>query len=210
MPEPLLIGSNNRAKARELALLLEGLPWEVKSLAEFPEAPEPVEDGLSFEDNACKKARYFCERYGVACVADDSGIAVDALGGAPGVHSARYSGPRATDRDNNAKLLEELARFGPGERTARFVCCVAFCRPGEEPHIELGAVEGAIATAPRGPQGFGYDPLFVPAGYTKTFAEMDPADKLAISHRGRALRKLRAFLETLDAGRMDRANRTAG
>jgi len=195
--ETLLIGTGNPGKEAELALLLEGLPWTVKGLADFPSVPAPVEDGDTFEANAVNKARYFLGCFGVACVADDSGLEVEALGGAPGVHSARYSGEHATDITNNAKLLAALDGRPESERGARFVCCIALARPGQEVHVEIGAVEGRIAFAQRGPRGFGYDPLFVPEGHARTFAEMTPDEKLTISHRGRALRKLRAYLESL-------------
>ena len=197
MSDTLLIGTGNAGKEAELALLLEGLPWAVRGLAEFPSVAAPAEDGDTFEANAVSKARYFLECFGVACVADDSGLEVEALGGAPGVYSARYSGEHATDITNNAKLLAALDGRPDSERGARFVCCIAFARPGHEVHVEIGTVEGRVAFAPRGPRGFGYDPLFIPEGHARTFAEMTPAEKLAISHRGRALRKLRRYLESL-------------
>jgi len=196
VPEPLVIGSGNRAKAAELAELLEGLPWVVKSLADFPEVPAPIEDGDTFEANAVKKAAYFSNRLNICCVADDSGLMVDALGGAPGIHSARYAGPACNDADNRAKLLAALDGVPEAERTARFVCCAAFAAPGQPMHVETGTVEGRIASECRGRLGFGYDPLFVPEGFDKTFGEMDPVQKHLISHRGRALRKLRAYMES--------------
>jgi len=195
LAEVLLIGSGNRDKARELAELLAGLPWEVRCLADYPAVEEPEETGATFEENALLKARYYGEHFGVACVADDSGLVVDALQGAPGIYSARYAGPAATYADNNRKLLEELTGALWHERTARFVCCAAFHRAGEEPHVELGTVEGYIAMEAFGGNGFGYDPLFVPKGHDKTFGEMTPAEKHAISHRGRAFAALRAWLE---------------
>lgn len=198
MSDPLLIGTQNKGKAAELAALLKGLPWHVRTLADYPPVPDPIEDGDTFEANAIKKARCFSQAHGVACVADDSGLAVDALAGAPGVYSARYSGPGATDVSNNAKLLDALRDVADAERTARFVCCVAFLRPGDSQcHIETGAVEGRIAFEPRGSNGFGYDPLFIPNGCFITFGEIDPEQKLLLSHRGNALRKLRIYLESL-------------
>ena len=195
--ETLLIGTGNRGKAAELARLLDDLPWHVKDLSDFPNVPEPAEDGETFEANAVKKARYFSDHFRVSCVADDSGLVVDALDGAPGIFSARYAGNGATDAENNAKLLAALDGWPEPERAARFVCCIAFVRPGAEPHIETGMAEGRIAFEPKGSLGFGYDPLFIPEGFTVTFAEMDPSEKLAVSHRGRALRKLRSYLESL-------------
>ena len=195
MPKPLLIGSANKEKAHELAELLQGLPWEVKGLAEFPPVPEPEEDGATFEENAIKKAHYYSNRFGIACVADDSGLETDALGGAPGVYSARYAGLPPNYDNNNAKLLQELGDTPWHERTARFICCAAFVEPGGKPHVEYGTVEGHIAMACFGNNGFGYDPLFVPNGYDRTFAEMPSGKKHALSHRGEAFRKIRAYLE---------------
>lgn len=191
----LLIGSANREKAAELAVILNGLPWVVRTLQDFPAVDEAVESGATFAENAVIKARRYCERFGVCCVADDSGLEAAALGGAPGVYSARYAGPGCTYADNNAKLLRELAAAGGENRAARFVCCAAFAAPGEEPHVEFGTVEGRIAMECLGTNGFGYDPLFIPEGYEKTFGELAPEVKHAISHRGRAFRALRRYLE---------------
>ena len=193
----LLIGTANRHKTAELAEILEGLPWAVKCLADFPPMPEPVEDGDTFEANAIKKAVYYGRQFGVCCVADDSGLVVDALGGAPGVYSARYAGEGCTYADNNVKLLTELASYPEGQRSARFLCCAAFANRSSRTHIETGIIEGRIVFEPRGNKGFGYDPLFVPRGYDQTFAEMDAEQKHTISHRGRAFQRLRAYLETL-------------
>lgn len=195
MRRTLIIGSGNRDKARELATLLAGLPWEVKSLADFPAVPEPEETGATFEENALLKARYYSAALGGhACVADDSGLAVDALEGAPGIYSARYAGENCTYQDNNEKLLDALEAYAWHERTARFVCCAAFHDPAGIEHTELGTVEGHISTEPFGENGFGYDPLFVPAGEERTFAEMSADEKHKISHRGRAFAQLRAWL----------------
>jgi len=194
----LVSGSANREKAQELAELLKGLTWEVRSLADYPQAPEVTEDGDSFEANAIKKAKHYAGHLGVACVADDSGLVVDALGGAPGVRSARYAGEPCNYAKNNEKLLKALAGVPWPKRTARFVCCAAFVEPDGEPHIEVGAVEGHIATACFGAGGFGYDPLFVPAGYDRTFGEMTPKLKHSLSHRGAAFGKLRVYLEELE------------
>jgi XTP/dITP diphosphohydrolase len=195
--EILLIGTGNRDKAAELAEILVGLPWEVKSLADMPPVPEPVEDGDTFEANALTKAVYYSRRFDLCCVADDSGLAVDALGGAPGVYSARYAGENCTYADNNTKLLAELASVPPEKRSARFICCAAFAHRSGRTHTETGAVEGRIILEPRGNKGFGYDPLFVPQGFDLTFAEMPAEQKHQISHRGRAFKRLREYLETL-------------
>ena len=196
MAETLLIGSGNPKKAREIATLLEGLPWSVKSLREMPPVEEPEETGKTFAQNAVLKARFYADHYGVACLADDSGLMVDALDGAPGVYSARYAGPECDDEANVEKLLDALVEYPWHERTARFVCVAAFVRPGGEPHIERGVIKGHIAADVFGDNGFGYDPVFVPENHEITFAEMEPEDKHAISHRGRALQKIRAYLES--------------
>ena len=197
MRKTLLVGSGNKKKADELDTLLEGLPWTVQSLDGFPAVPEPEEDGDTFTANAVLKARYYGEANGVACLADDSGLVVDALDGEPGIFSARYAGDKCDDAANVAKLLNALAETPWHERTARFVCCAAFFAPGAEPHVETGVVEGRIAIEAFGKNGFGYDPVFVPAGFDETFAEMDPQQKHLLSHRGRALEKIRAYLDSL-------------
>jgi XTP/dITP diphosphohydrolase len=196
MAETLLIGSGNRDKARELASLLEGLPWDVKCLKDFPSVEEPVEDGDTFEANALLKARFYGAHFGVACVADDSGLSVDALAGAPGVYSARYAGEQCSYSDNNQKLLSALAETPWHDRSAHFCCCAAFLsRGGNSQHVVSGTVDGHIAVHPAGERGFGYDPLFVPEGEERTFAEMAPEEKHAISHRGRAFAQIRRYLE---------------
>ncbi|HRK36513.1 MAG TPA: non-canonical purine NTP pyrophosphatase, partial [Candidatus Hydrogenedentes bacterium] len=141
------------------------------------------------------KASAYCERFGVACVADDSGIVIDALHGEPGVLSARYAAPNATDEDNNKKVLRALEGVPDALRSARFICCCALVVPGNAPHIETGTVEGHIAHAITGANGFGYDPLFIPDGYKETFGVLSPAIKAAISHRAKAFRKLRVHLD---------------
>jgi len=193
----VLIGSGNPDKAAELAALLAPLGWEVKSLRQYPEIPEPEETGVTFEENALLKARYYRDHFGIDCIADDSGLEVDALGGAPGVYSARYAGEGCSYADNNEKLLRELSTVPEEARTARFVCCAAFAPQMGMEHTERGTVEGVIATAARGTQGFGYDPVFIPEGETRSFAEMTAEEKNAISHRGRAFNQLRAYLEDL-------------
>lgn len=197
MAKVLLIGSGNKDKARELTKLLEGLPWEVKCLKDFPEVEEPEETEETFEGNALLKAKYYSEQFDVACVADDSGLAVDALDGAPGVYSARYAGENCTYSDNNNKLLDAIEEVPWPERTARFLCCAAFYPLEGETHTVLGTVEGHIAVDICGEQGFGYDPVFVPEGHDRTFAEMTSDEKHAISHRGRAFSALKTYLESL-------------
>ncbi len=194
MPRALLIGSNNKDKAAELAGLLADTPWTVKTLAEFGSVPEPDETEDTFEGNALLKARYYSAYFGVACVADDSGLEVDVLNGAPGVYSARYAGEDCTYDDNNRKLLAALQGVPPEDRTARFVCCAAFVDTNGAQHVERGTVEGRIAPEPRGTQGFGYDPVFIPNGYDRTFGELSPDVKHSVSHRGEAFQKLSAYL----------------
>lgn len=194
-PPPLLIATGNAHKFHEIAAFIEGVPWRLMSLREFPPCDAPEEDGDTFEANAAIKAVAYGERFGVACVADDSGLVVDALGGAPGVYSARYAGPGCNDADNNARLLRELEGVPDAARTARFVCCCVLNVPGRPPHAERGTVEGRIAHGNAGASGFGYDPLFVPRGYDRTFGELGPAIKSAVSHRAEAFGKMRAHLE---------------
>lgn len=198
MSKVLLIGSGNRDKAKELRALLQDTQWEIKTLADFNSVPEPEETEDTFEGNAELKARYYAEQFGVACVADDSGIEVDALNGEPGVYSARYAGEDCTYDDNNQKLLGALSEVAESDRGARFVCCAAFVDGHGDAHIERGTVEGTLAHECRGPHGFGYDPLFVPEGQQSTFAEMDPATKSGISHRARAFKKMSDHLAGLD------------
>ena len=186
----LLIGSGNRDKAAELQELLADGGWEVRSLTEYPEIPEPVEDADTFEGNALLKARYYGVHFKVPCVADDSGIEVDALNGEPGVYSARYAGESCTYDDNNRKMLAALAEVDAGGRNARFVCCAAFVDVDGKELVTRGEVAGAIAFECRGEHGFGYDPLFVPEGESGTFGELGPGKKRKISHRGKAFRKL--------------------
>lgn len=197
MPSALLIGTANPDKKRELIELLAGLDWQVHSLADLTPVDAPEETGTTFEENALLKARYYSAHYAMPCVADDSGLAVDALDGAPGVYSARYAGEHCTYDDNNEKLLDALSQAMWHERTARFVCCAAFVSPNGTEHVEQGTVEGHIATDCYGDNGFGYDPLFVPNGHEKTFAEMTAAQKHALSHRGQAFAKMKAYLATL-------------
>lgn len=188
----LLFATNNAHKVEEVRAILEGTGVVVRSLAEAGVDVDPPETGDTFEANALQKARYLHERTGLPCIADDSGIEVDALGGAPGVHSKRFS-PEGTDAANNRLLLERLA--GITDRRARFRCVVALVGLGPDRTLE-GRCEGRIADSPRGQGGFGYDPLFLPdEAPGRTMAELSPAEKNAISHRGRAFRQLPAALQ---------------
>lgn len=198
----LILATTNAHKAREIAGILKGTGLELTTLAELPDLPEPPETGDTFAANALQKARFVHERLGLPVIADDSGIEVDALGGAPGVHSRRFS-PEATAEANNALLLERLA--GRDDRVARFRCVVALVTDTFEGTV-AGACEGVVVDAPRGHQGFGYDPLFVPDDLDgRTMAEATMVEKNAISHRGRAFRQLPRLLA--DAGLLEASGR---
>jgi len=185
-----VVATFNRHKAAELNALLALPGVTLAPLSDWPGAEPPEEDGATLLENARIKARAAVAITGLPAIADDTGLEVDALGGAPGVHAARYSGPGATYASNVAKLLRELAGVPAERRSARFrTVCVAAWPDGRELHAE-GVLEGAITEAPRGTQGFGYDPVFVPAGGTRTYAELTDAEKNAISHRARAVRAL--------------------
>ena len=191
-----MLATANPGKISELRALLAGLDVEVIAQAALG-VPCVPETGSTFAENALIKAHYAARLTGLAAVADDSGLEVDALNGAPGVHSARYAGPSATDSDNNARLLKQLAGTMP--RTARYRCVLAYLAAANAQPILCAATwEGAIATAARGAGGFGYDPLFLVAGdrEQRTAAELAPAEKNRISHRAQALAQLRAVLAT--------------
>jgi XTP/dITP diphosphohydrolase len=196
-PDKLLIATRNAGKVSELTELLAGLPLSLRNLSDLPDIPEVEETGRTFVENATLKARYYAARSGLWTLADDSGLEVEALGNAPGVYSARYAGPDASDEERMARLLEELRATGNTERRARFVCVLAINTPGTEAvDCFTGTCEGRIAHAPRGRGGFGYDPVFIPDGYTETFGELPPSVKRHISHRARALAELQVFLRT--------------
>ncbi len=197
MSRSLLIASGNKHKVGEIAGLLDGVAWQIVDLSSFAPTPAPIEDGLTFEANAKLKAMYYSERLLVPCIADDSGLVVDALDGEPGVFSARFAGEGCTDADNNAKLLTLLKDVPDEKRTARFMCCSVFVDLDGKAHTAQGAVEGRIDHAPRGSNGFGYDPLFIPTGYSQSFGELDASIKARISHRARAFTQMRAFLASL-------------
>jgi XTP/dITP diphosphohydrolase len=206
MRHALVIATTNRGKLAELRELLAPLPLDVLSIADVSKTPiHVVEDGDTFEANAIKKAREVSAATMMWTLADDSGLEVDVLGGAPGVLSARFAGERATDAENNAALLSALADTVPQTHLrAQFRCVLAlvdpFVRDGE-PYVVEGTCEGTITTAPRGAGGFGYDPLFVVEGTDKTMAELDEAEKNRLSHRARAMEKLRLVLERTIAAR---------
>jgi XTP/dITP diphosphohydrolase len=190
----LLVGSKNRAKVSEIRRLLIALPVQVLDLSAFSELPDVPEDGDTFDANARAKALAFARMTGLTTIADDSGLEVDALGGRPGIYSARFAGPRADDEANNRRLLEMLANTPPVERTARYRCVIAVATPENVLFACEGSVEGVIAKQPRGTNGFGYDPLFYYGDFGDTFGMVTPEMKDSVSHRARALASLRRLL----------------
>jgi len=204
---PIILATRNAHKLREVREILRGAGYEgdVRGLDEYPDAPEAAETGATFADNAAAKAVAVARHTGLLTVADDSGLEVDALGGQPGVRSNRFAGPNADDGARIAKLLgmmRDAAGTPTGDsvsvkRTARFRCAAAIATPAGEVTVVEGTVEGRIADAPRGKGGFGYDPVFIPRGYRRTMAQLSPAEKNRISHRGRALEAMKERLEKL-------------
>ena len=191
VPKQVVIATNNAHKLEEIGRIMAPCGWELHTLGEYGDFPEPVEDADSFEGNARIKAQAALVATGLSAIADDSGLQVDALDGRPGVWSSRYAGADASDADNNAKLLSELAGVPQGERTARFASTIVFIDVDGSELVARGTCEGRIADAPRGGNGFGYDPLFVPDALDgRTMAEASPVEKDAISHRGAALADL--------------------
>lgn len=195
----LLLGTRNPGKVREIESILAGSGWSFASLQAFPDVSTPDETGATYAENAILKARFYAFATGMCALADDSGLEVEALDGAPGVFSARYAGENASDADRRALLLSELAKNANVNRRARFVAAVAISDAGGSVlNVSEGICEGTIISSPRGNGGFGYDPLFVPDGYTQTFAELPEDVKNIISHRARALLNTRDFLSQLD------------
>ncbi len=190
MYQKILIASANPYKIRELRQLLEPLEIELLSTLDFPDGEEVEEDAPDLEGNARKKSRYWYDKTGIPALADDTGLEVDALQGAPGVHSARYAGEPADSQRNMERLLRELE--GVKNRSARFRTVISLT--GESEHLFEGVCEGEILPEARGSGGFGYDPVFRPSGYEVSFAELSAEEKNRVSHRGRALQKVVAFL----------------
>jgi XTP/dITP diphosphohydrolase len=191
--QAIFLASGNPHKIEELKEVLEPLGIELKSTLDYSDAKEVDEDQPDLEGNALKKARYWHQLTGLPALADDTGLEVDALDGAPGVYSARYAGENVTYDDNVNKLLKELD--GKSNRAAQFRTVVAFVTDGSE-HLFEGVCKGEIISEKRGEKGFGYDPVFVPEGYQKTFAELSSAEKNKISHRGLAVHKFLEFLSS--------------
>lgn len=202
----VVLATNNAHKVAEIATALDFPGWEFRTLRELGIESDPAEDAETFEGNARIKARAAHEASGgLAALADDSGLEVDALDGAPGVHSARYAGEPCDDAANNAKLLEALADVADDVRTARFVSTLVFVDEDGTELVARGTVEGCIGHEERGSEGFGYDPLFFPDVFAgeRTLAEVGRDEKNAVSHRGNALRELRTLMEEGSASRID-------
>lgn len=190
----LLVATGNRGKFIEIEELLRDTVANLYSLGDFPDTPLVEEDGATFAENAVKKAQSAAKSTGKPVIADDSGLEVDALGGRPGVYSARFAGEGAGDAENNVKLLGELAYFPDEERIAAFRCVIALCFPGGSCRTFSGELNGMILKESRGTGGFGYDPLFFVPEYGLTLAELPLAVKNSISHRGKALARLKEYL----------------
>ena len=200
--EPLMISlvlaTRNRHKVEELSAMLSELPVRILSFYDFPDMPDVVEDGATLTENAIKKAREVASFTGLPALADDTGLEVDALDGAPGVRSARFAGEPANWEENNRKLLSDLSGIQGSARAAAFRCVVALAEQGEdEVRTVEGVTRGIILEAPRGEGGFGYDPLFLPDGHDLTYAEMRSDEKNAVSHRGKAIKNARALVMAL-------------
>ena len=202
--QTLVIATRNSGKLIELCELLSDLPFTLRDLNSFPLIESVEEAGETFAENASVKARAYAQQTQFITLADDSGLEVSALGGAPGVRSARYAGDGASDAQRTNKLLAELSRQSSGDRTARFVSAVAIANPASLIlSVSIGVCEGRIANAPRGQNGFGYDPVFIPNGYDKSFGELSAEVKNEISHRARALKGTLNFLRSLTAASGD-------
>jgi XTP/dITP diphosphohydrolase len=190
--QQVVMATRNVGKLAELRRIVaaEASDIQILGLTDVAAYPEPAETERTFEGNALLKARACVAASGLPALADDSGLAVDVLNQMPGVRSARWAGPSASDEENNALLLRQLEDVAPAERTARFICAMALVLPDGTEHVRLGEMRGQLAVSPAGHHGFGYDPLFVANGYTMTNGELEPSVKDAISHRGRAVRAI--------------------
>jgi len=193
LDRPLVLATKNNGKISEFLDLFRNLDIEIKTLDDFGPIPPVIEDGATFEDNAVKKAQFTARVLGIPAIADDSGLTVKALQGAPGVFSSRYAGENADDESNNRKLLAEMK--GVEDRAAAFVCVLAIAVPRGPALIYEGTCEGMIAETPKGDQGFGYDPLFYYPPFQKTFAQLTGKEKNSISHRGKAIEELHGELD---------------
>jgi XTP/dITP diphosphohydrolase len=203
MKRKLILATRNKGKLKEIQVLLSDLDIDIMSLDEAENAPHVVEDGKTFMENAFKKARVIAEATGIMALADDSGLEVDALDGAPGVHSARYSGENASDASNNEKLLADLEGVSSGKRSAHFSCVIIVYHPSGRWISTEDRCEGEITKKFIGDRGFGYDPVFYLPSINRTMAQLSPEEKNSLSHRGKALKKLKSelpgFLDSLES-----------
>ena len=197
MPREIVLATRNRHKREELAALLHDLDVRIRTMDDFPDVPDVIEDGETCEANAIKKAREVAAATGLTAVADDTGLEVDALGGRPGVYAARYAGEHATYEDNWRKLVRELAGVPLERRTARFITVAAVARPDGEVQVRRGILEGRIADEPSGSNGFGYDPVFVVPELGKTLADLSSEEKNGISHRAEAFLQAKELLRSM-------------
>ena len=193
MPE-VLIATTNQGKLREIRQILRGVPHRLKTLADFSDVEAPEETGASFAENARQKALYYARATGMRTMAEDSGFEVDALGGEPGIYSARYLREDATYDERFEDIHRRVRESGVSDRSARFVCALALADGAEIVFETTATVEGILAPAPAGPNGFGYDPIFLYPPYGKTFGEVSDEEKTAVSHRGQAMRAFRDYL----------------
>lgn len=189
----IVVASTNKGKIREFKEMLEPMGYIVKSLADFPDMPEIEENGTTFEENAVIKAQSVTDRYGIEAISDDSGLSIDAFGGEPGIHSARYLGHDTSYDYKNRVILERMEK--ESNRNCHYTCAIAVTRPNEEPVVFCDIVECEIAKEPKGENGFGYDPIVYYAPLQKTMAEMTKDEKNAISHRGKAIRRFEAWMD---------------
>ena len=190
----ILVATRNPGKVREIRKAFKGLGFRIRSLRDFQRVPQMEEDGRSFAENALKKARFYSKVYGKLTFSDDSGLEVDILGGSPGIHSARFAGKKATNRENKRKLLHQLEGIPLSRRGARFRCSIALVSPEGKEAVVEGECRGKIGFKEAGRKGFGYVPLFILPGLGKTMAQLTVEEKNRISHRGKALRKLRQII----------------
>ena len=190
----LVVATGNRKKLKEIKTILSGTPFRIRCLADFPEIPEPSEDGKNFAANAVFKAKYYSGKMGRMVLAEDSGLEVKALGGKPGVYSARFAGPKKKDADNIAAVLKLMKKIPMSKRQASFTSVVCLATPENKIFLFEGKREGIISLKPAGKNGFGYDPIFFLPEPKKTFAELSPRQKNALSHRRIALEKVQKFL----------------
>jgi len=193
----IVLATRNKKKVKELRRMFAAYKIRFLTIDSFPGCPDVEEDGKTFRANAVKKAVEISKCTGCPAIADDSGLEVRALGGAPGVFSARFAGEDADDEKNVTKLLRAMKDVEGEDRTARFVCCIALALPDGKYKTFTGHARGSIGGKPKGFNGFGYDPVFYPSGYQRTFAEMTDREKDSLSHRGKAMKKLYIFLKNL-------------